>query len=144
MSLTHKIQDPTVKKAIASDCADLIDRQVSAKGGLSGVAMKAAYKVVKGIGSNYVEGAVGRLLPETCAAIEPIWEEGKATGDPVAHLSGNSDRTADMILGATDARIARNGNNLIAGTYKKLRKSVKPDVAAAVPEVAQILQKHTS
>ncbi|MEL6552284.1 MAG: hypothetical protein AAFQ63_02290 [Cyanobacteria bacterium J06621_11] len=142
MGLTDRIQDPAVKKAIAADCAELIDRQVSAKGGLSGMAMKAAYKVVKGIGTNYVQGAVGRLLPETCAAIAPMWEEGMAAGDPVAHLSGNSDRAADMILGATDARIARNGNNLIAGTYKKLRNSVKPDVKSAVPEVAQILQRH--
>ncbi|MEO0869918.1 MAG: hypothetical protein AAFY17_16075, partial [Cyanobacteria bacterium J06642_11] len=84
MGLTDKIQDPAVKKAIASDCADLIDKQVAAKGGLSGMAMKAAYKVVKGIGANYVEGAVGRLLPETCAAIEPMWAEGMASGDPVA------------------------------------------------------------
>ena len=144
MSLTDKIQDPAVKSAIAADCANLIDKQVSAKGGLSGMAMKAAYKVVRGIGANYVQGAVGRLLPETCAAIEPMWEEGVTAGDPVAHMSANSDRAADMILGATDARIARNGNSLITGTYNKLRKSVKPDVEAAVPEVAQILQARIS
>ncbi len=142
MKLTDKVKEPAVKTAIANDCAQLIDRQVSAKGGLSGMAMKTAYSVVKGIGSNYVPGAISRLLPETCAAIEPIWEEGVTKGDPVAHLSANRDRTADLILGATDARIARVGNGLIAGTYKKLRKSVKSDVVEAVPGVAQILQQY--
>lgn len=144
MTLTHKIEDPAVKVAIANDCAQLIDRQVAAKSGLSGIALKAAYGVVKGIGSNYVPGAIKRLLPETCAAVEPVWEEGVAKGDPVAHLSEQSDRTADLILGATDNRIARVGNGLIVGTYNKLRKSIKTDVVAAVPEVASILSKHVS
>ena len=142
MSLTHKIEDPAVKTAIANDCAQLIDRQVSAKGGLSGIALKAAYGVVKGIGTNYVPGAIKRLMPETCAAVEPVWEAGVAKGDPVAHLTAESDRTADLILGATDARIARVNNGLIAGTYNKLRKSIRPEVITAVPEVAQILNKH--
>ena len=142
MTLTNKIEDPAVKTAIANDCTQLIDRQVSAKGGLSGMALKAAYKVVKGIGNIYVPGAFNRLLPETCAAIEPVWAEGVDKGDPVAHLSEECDRTADLILGATDARIARVGNGLIAGTYNKLRKSIKPEVVTAVPEVAQILNRH--
>ncbi len=142
MKLTDKVKEPAVRAAIANDCAQLIDRQVSAKGGLSGMALKTAYSVVKGIGSNYVPGAIKRLLPETCEAIEPLWAEGVAKGDPVAYLSANSDRTADLILGATDERIVRAGNGLIAGTYKKLRKSVKSDVVAAVPEVAQILHQH--
>ena len=142
MKLTDKVKEPAVKKAIAKDCAQLIDRQVSAKSGLSGMALKTAYSVVKGIGSDYVPGALARLLPETCEAIEPIWAEGVAQGDPVAHLSANSDRTADLILEATDARIVRAGNGLIGGTYKKLRKSVKSDVVAAVPGVAEILQQH--
>ncbi|MEL7333727.1 MAG: hypothetical protein AAFN12_15880, partial [Cyanobacteria bacterium J06560_2] len=139
MTLTSKIQDVAVKEAIAADCAQLIDRQVSAKSGLSGMALKAAYGVVKGIGANYVPGAIKRLLPETCAAIEPMWAEGVAKGDPVVYMGDNRDRAADLILGATDARIERTGNSLISGTYKKLRKSVKSDVVAAVPEVAQIL-----
>ncbi len=142
MTLTQKIEDPAVKSAIANDCAQLIDRQVSAKSGLSGIALKTAYGVIKNIGSNYVPGAVKRLLPETCAAVEPVWAEGVAQGDPVANMSQQSDRTADLILAATDARIAKNGNGLITGTYNKLRKSIKSDVAAAVPEVAQILNKH--
>ncbi|MGD1896393.1 MAG: hypothetical protein ACFB16_05500 [Phormidesmis sp.] len=142
MALTNKIQDAAVKDAIAHDCAQLIDQQVSAKSGLSGMALKAAYGVIKGIGSNYVPGAIKRLLPEACAAIEPIWEEGVAKGEPVAHMSNQRDRAADLILGATDARIQRAGSGIISGTYNKLRKSIKSDVVEAVPEVAQILYQH--
>ncbi|MEL7223864.1 MAG: hypothetical protein AAGL17_03125 [Cyanobacteria bacterium J06576_12] len=143
MTLTDKIQDKAVKNAIANDCAQLIDRQVSAKKGLSGMALKAAYGVIKGIGNNYVPGAIKRLLPETCAAVEPVWAEGVAKGDPVAHMTAECDRTANLILGATENRIARVGNGLITGTYNKLRNSIKPEVVTAIPEVAQILNKHT-
>lgn len=144
MELTSKINDTETYSRVAADCTQLMDNQVAAKGGLSGVAFKATYKVVKGIGSDYIPGAIKRLLPETLKALDPIWEEGKADGDPVAYLSAHSDRTADLILSTTDARIENNGGGIIGASYKKLRKSVKPDVAAAVPGLAQILAKHTS
>ena len=143
MELTSKTQDEIIRARIAADCAQLIDQQVSAKSGLSGLALKATYGVVKGIGADYIPGAIKRLLPETCTALDPIWTEGLQKGDPVAHLSQNKERTADVILSATDTRIANNGSGLIKASYNKLRKSVKGDVAAAVPELAQILSKHT-
>lgn len=142
MELTSAIQNETVRNEIAADCSQLIDRQVSAKSGLSGMALKAAYKVVKGIGADYIPGAISRLLPETCAALDPIWAEGVREGDPVTYLSEHQDRTADTILSTTDHRIANNGNAIIKSSYKKLRKSVKGDVVAAVPELARILKKY--
>ncbi|MEO0768671.1 MAG: hypothetical protein AAFY72_04435 [Cyanobacteria bacterium J06649_4] len=142
MELTNAIQDKAVRDVIAADCTQLIDQQVAAKGGLGGIALKATYGIVKGIGADYIPGAVNRLLPETCAALDPLWAEGRESGDPAAHLIANSDRTADLILGATDARIERVGKGVISASYKKLRKSVKADVVDAVPGLAQILKKH--
>ncbi|MFK8184019.1 MAG: hypothetical protein AB8B99_11645 [Phormidesmis sp.] len=143
MELTTKINDKETYNSIAADCTQLMDEQVSAKGGLSGMAFKATYKVVKGIGADYIPGAIKRLLPETLKALDPIWAEGREKGDPVAHLSEHSDRTADLILSTTDARIENNGGGIIGASYKKLRKSVKPDVVAAIPDLAKILDKHT-
>lgn len=130
--------------SMAKDCTHLIDEQVSAKTGFSGMALKATYKVVKGIGSDYVPGAIRRLLPETLAALSPIWTEGTQEGDPVAYLTRHSDRTADVILSTTDARIAKKGGGLVGASYQKLRKSVKRDVVDAVPELARIISKHVS
>ncbi|MGB7085609.1 MAG: hypothetical protein WBD47_08645 [Phormidesmis sp.] len=145
MELSQQIQDKAVRENIAADCTQLIDEQVAAKSGLSGMAMKAAYGVVKGIGSDYIPSAVERLLPEISVALDPMWAEGVQSGDPVAHLSQHSDRTADVILSTTDARIERKASGgIIGSSYKKLRKSVKKDVSAAVPGLASILDKHTS
>ena len=142
MELTNAIQDKAVRDAIAADCTQLIDQQVSAKSGLGGMALKATYGIVKGIGADYIPGAVTRLLPETCAARAPLWAEGREAGDPVAYMTTHEDRTADLILGATDARIERVGKGVISASYKMLRKSVKSDVVDAVPGLAKILGKH--
>ncbi len=140
MTLSQQLNDPGVRNQIAQDCTHLIDEQVSAKGGLGGFALKAAYGVVKGIGADYIPGAVGRLLPDTLSALDPVWAEGEQAGDPVQYLSEHRDRAADAILGVTDARVATTDNKIIAGAYGKLRKSVQSDVAAAVPGLATILQ----
>lgn len=128
--------------SMAKDCTHLIDEQVSAKTGLSGMALKATYKVVKGIGNDYVPGAIRRLLPETLTALSPLWTEGTQQGDSVAYLTEHSDRTADVILSTTDARIAKKGGGLVGASYQKLRKSVKRDVVNAVPELAKIIDKY--
>ncbi|MEM8611661.1 MAG: hypothetical protein AAGF93_06550 [Cyanobacteria bacterium P01_H01_bin.105] len=140
--LSEKIQDAAIRASIADDCAKLIDKQVAAKGGLSGMAMKTAYGVIKGVGAGYIPGAISRLLPDACTALDPIWQEGQAAGDPVQYLSDHSDRTADSILSVTDTRIENSSNGVVSATYKKLRKSVKNDVEAAVPDLAQIIGSH--
>lgn len=144
MVLSEKIQDETVRASIAADCAKLIDKQVAAKGGLAGIAMKTAYGVIKGIGAGYIPSAINRLLPEACKALEPIWQEGSAAGDPVTYLSENRDRTANSLLSVTDERIKGTKHTALGATYKKLRKSVKNDVEAAVPGLAHIINTHVA
>lgn len=144
MELTKKIKDTAVRNGIVTDCTHLIDEQVNAKSGFSGIALKATYGVVKGVGGDYIPGAIKRLLPETMAALDPIWNEGIQAGNPVSYLSRHCDRTADIILSTTDARISKNGGGIVGASYNKLRKSVKQDVVSAVPELARIIDKHVS
>ena len=49
MGLGDVINDPKKKPAIVADCCTLIDEEVSSKGGLSGLAVKAGYAAVKGV-----------------------------------------------------------------------------------------------
>jgi hypothetical protein len=66
------LQEPSVKASIVADCAQLIETQVSAKGGMSGLALKASLRpMVKGlIDAGYIPGAIGRLLPSMFEALE--------------------------------------------------------------------------
>jgi hypothetical protein len=65
-------------------------------------------------------------------------------GDPANYLIQNSARTADMILSVTDSRAAKTSNGAVRSAYQKLRKSVKGDVEAAVPGLANILATHVA
>jgi hypothetical protein len=125
--------------ALVSDCAQLMDEQVAAKGGISGMAVKAAYSAVKGISPGYVTEATGRILPEVLSALDPIWTEGTAAGNPVDYLTQHGSRTADLILGITDARVEKTKRAVVRGSYNKFRESVKKDLEAAVPRLAEII-----
>ncbi|MEO1521144.1 MAG: hypothetical protein AAFU78_10245 [Cyanobacteria bacterium J06633_2] len=142
MGLHETIQNKEVRTSIANDCASLIDEQVAAKSGMGGLALKATYGVVKGVGKEYIPGAIGRLLPDAFAALDPIWVEGVQSGDPVNYLSQHRTRTADMLLSVTDTRIEKSNNKIVRSAYNKLRNSVKTDVEASVPGLAKIIHSY--
>ena len=141
MALGDLIKDSAVQASIVEDCDQLINSQVSQKGGVSGMALKTAYRVVKGIGPTYIQGALSRMMPSTLEALDPIWQEGIQVGDPVAYLEQHRAHTADLILSVTDHRIQYTSGPILS-VYNKLRKSVKSDIEAAVPELAIIIERH--
>ncbi|HEY9597074.1 MAG TPA: hypothetical protein V6D33_05340 [Cyanophyceae cyanobacterium] len=143
MGLSNGLNDPTKKASLVADCVKLIDEQVATKGGLSGLALKAAYATVKGINPDYIARAVEGLLPEVLSVIEPIWSEGTQKGDPVEYLTQNQSRTADAILSITDAKIEKSNNGIVRGAYNRLRNSAKKDVEEAIPGLAKIIDNYT-
>jgi hypothetical protein len=142
MGLNDTLQNQSTRDSIVADCVKLMDEQVAAKNGISGLALKATYGVVKGVGAGYIPGAIDRLLPQVFAALDPMWEEGVQNGDPVAHLTQNRSRTADTLLSITDAKIEKTDNGVVRASYNKLRKSVRGDVEEAIPGLAKIIDTH--
>ncbi|MFM5982044.1 MAG: DUF6918 family protein [Sphaerospermopsis kisseleviana] len=143
MALIDGLADDNKRQTLLVDLTNLLDTQVAATSGISGMAIKTGYAVIKGISPGYCAGAIERLLPESFAALEPIWEEGLNTGDAVGYLSQNRSRTADLLLSITDIRIQKSSNSTIKGVYNKLRSSVKKHVEEAVPGLAQVIDKYT-
>ncbi|GAB1541302.1 hypothetical protein NUACC21_39730 [Scytonema sp. NUACC21] len=143
MKLTDGLVNPDKKNILVADCTKLLDEQVGSMKGVSGLAIKAGYAAIKGIAPDYCSGAIERLLPESFTALDPIWNEGVQTGNPVEHLTQNRDRTADALLGITDAKIERSKNTTVRGVYNKLRSSAKKHVEDAVPNLAKIIDNYT-
>lgn len=143
MGLSNGLSDPNKRNMVVADCTKLLDTQVGSMGGVSGLALKAGYAAVKGIAPSYCAEAIERLLPESFTALDPIWSEGVQTGNPVEHLTQNRDRTADALLGITDARIEKSKNTTVKGVYSKLRNSAKKHVEDAVPGLAKIIDNYT-
>lgn len=144
MALIDRLADNQKRQKLIVDLTNLLEKQVAAIGGISGMAIKTGYAAIKGISPGYCAGAIERLLPESFAALEPIWVEGVQTGNPVEYLTANRSRTADAVLSVTDVRIQKSNNSTIKGVYNKLRGSVKKHVEDAVPGLAKTIEEYAN
>lgn len=144
-SLPESLTSDTKKNQVVDDCCGIIDAEVSDKGGFSGLAIKAGYAAVKGIKPGFVRHVVVDLLPEFSVALDPIFQEAKSKGVPVAsHFSSNASRVADALLAITDGKAKRSSSGVVKGTYDKLRGTAKNHVEAAVPRLGKLVEKHTN
>jgi hypothetical protein len=131
------------RKAVIEDACRVLDAEVESKSGFSGIAVKAAYKVVKGISPGFIKYVVNDLLDEFLNAIDPIYQEAlEKKLSPRAHLVANPSRVAELLLAVTDGRAAKAKHALIKKTYEKLRSAAKGHVEAAVPRLGQLLETH--
>jgi hypothetical protein len=142
-SLSAALPVDAQKPAIVEDCLKLIDAEVADKGGLSGMAVKAAYATVKGIKPGFVKSVVEGLLPEFAQALEPLAQEASSKGQDVkTYLVANQGRAADALLAVTDAKAQKSTNGVVKGTYSKLRGSAKKNVEAAIPRLGELIVRH--
>jgi hypothetical protein len=142
MSLGDVINDPSKKSALVADSCQLIDEEVSDKGGFSGAAVKMGYHAVKGVKPGFITEVVEKLLPEFAGAIDAIWAEGKVSGNAAGYFVSNKSRVADGLLAVTDAKAQHAKSAIVRGTYDKLRGSAKKHVEDAVPRLSRLLEKH--
>lgn len=144
MSLADILTDASRKNAVIDDCLDILEKEVADKSGLSGMAVKAGYKAVKGFKPGFVRNVIHDLLPEFAAALDPIAAEATSQDRSVsAHLMANSGRVADALLAITDKKAERSKNKLVKGTYEKLRGTAKKNVEQAVPRLGALIEKYS-
>ena len=133
------------KPEVVDDCLHLIESEVDDKGGLSGFAIKAGYKTIRGVKPGFIKQAVHDLLPEFAKALDPLYQEAKTNNTPVGDLfKSNPSRVADALLAITDAKAERSKSGVVKGTYDKLRGTAKKNVEAAVPRLGSMVQKYAS
>jgi hypothetical protein len=142
MSLVEALKDESKREAIIKDCLVLVDEEVAAKSGISGLAVKAGYGAVKGVKPGFVREVVQKLLPEWAEKLDPIWAAGKKDGKPVAHMEKNASHVADELLSVTDSKISNAKSSVVKKTYSSLRGSAKKNVEGAVPRLAKLMDKH--
>lgn len=133
------------RQTVVEDACEVLDLEVKDKGGLSGVAIKAAYGVVKGIKPGFVRDVIDNLLNDFLDALDPIYQEAKTSGAaPGAHLEANAGRAAEALLAITDGRAQRAERAVIKSTYERLRPTAKKHVEAAMPRVGTMLERAIS
>src|SRR5262249_34564987 len=141
---SQAIEDAGRKKSIVADCCTLIDEEVAGKSGLSGLAVKAGYAAVKGVKPGFIAHVVDQLLKEFADAVDPIWAEGMAQGNPTSYFQTHRSRVAEALLAVTDEKSKKAKSGVVRGTYEKLRGSAKRNVEDAVPRLGKLLEKHAA
>lgn len=144
MSLVSKLAEVD-RDLVIKDTVKLIDSEVSSKSGLTGMALKGGYKVVKKLkNGRMISFAVDKLLNDFSAALEGLYDEfleSNASGFDT-FLVKNQDTAADALLGITDKKAEDAESKVIKKTYSKLRKTAKGHVVDALPGVGQLIEKH--
>ena len=64
---------PDTQPQVTADCLTLIKQEVSAKSGVSGTAVKLAYKTVSTFASGYLQSMVETLIPDMADKLQPYW-----------------------------------------------------------------------
>jgi hypothetical protein len=144
-TLKERLGEGDPRKAVVRDACEVLDLEVADKGGLGGVAIRGAYSIVKGIKPGFIAEVIDGLLDDFLDALDPIYQEGKAAGQPASkHVAANADRVAEKLLAITDERAQGSSRAVIRKTYDKLRPSAKKHVAAAAPRLGQMLDRHAT
>jgi len=144
MNLNDVLTDEAQRASITEDVCRLVDDEVGKQKGLSGMAVKAGYKLVQGVKPGFVRRVVESLLPEFAAALEPIREKAVSQGQSVSSFfSTNSEEVAEALLAVTDGRAQSSDHGSVKGAYSKLRGSARKNVESAVPGLGRIIEKYT-
>ena len=142
--LLETLNDQARRKDLVADCCTMIDEEVASKGGLSGLAVKAGYKVVKGFKPGFVPDTVSALMNDFAQNLQPIVDDAEAQGKSVSSFfKANPGRVADALLSITDERAKKSKHGTIKGAYERLRSTAKKNVEEAAPRVGTLIEKYT-
>jgi hypothetical protein len=131
------------RKEVIADCAKLIDEEVASKGGFSGLAVKAAFAMVKGLKPGMIPHAIDDLLDEFADKIDPFYQAAREAKQPVdAYIAGHAADIAEALLSITDGRAARTKHGTVKKAYEKLRPTGKKHTTEAMPRVGRLILKH--
>lgn len=144
-TLKDLAQEPEKRRRVVQDACKVLDLEVADKSGLSGVAIKAGYKLVQSVKPGFIPHVVDDLLDDFMDALDPIYQEAVSLGKkPGSHLQAEAGRMADALLAITDRRAEKAQRAAIKGMYNKLRPTAKRHVEAAAPRLGELLERHTA
>jgi hypothetical protein len=143
-TLQEILLTPETQPQVTDDCFTLLEQELSDKSGVSGTAVKLAYKTVNAFASGYVQSMVETLLPDMIVKLEPYWADFSASGagDFGDYLVKRGDEVSESLLSVTDARAAASDRPTIIKAYRSVRGSAAKHVTAALPAVGALVQKY--
>jgi hypothetical protein len=137
---------PDTQPKVVTDCKLLIQQEVSEKSGVSGTAVKLAYKTATSFAPGYFHSTVEDLLPQIADKLEPYWADFSASGGSEFgdYLSKRGEEVAESLLSLTDSLAEASERPIIVKAYRTVRGSAGKHIQAALPRVGDLVLKYAA
>jgi hypothetical protein len=137
---------PDTRPKVLADCQTLIDQEVADKSGVSGAAIKLAYKTATSFAPGYFRKTLEDMLPQIVDKLEPYWADfstsgGSEFGD---YLSKRGPEVAEDLLSLTDQIATVSKRPTIIKAYRAVRGSAAKNVEAALPRVGDLVMRYAA
>ena len=113
-TLQETLLAPGVRPHVIADCEKLVDREVAEMSGVTGTAVRLAYKTVRTFDAGHIPAMIETILPSV----------------------------AEALLAITDSRQRASSRATIVKAYKTVRGSAVKHVKAALPALGALVQKY--
>jgi hypothetical protein len=135
---------PDTQPQVTADCMKLIEQEVSSKSGVSGTAVKLAYKAASTLKPGYLQFTVESLIPDMADKLQPYWADftGSGASGFGDYLAKRSDEVSESLLSVTDARAEVCERPTILKAYRAVRGGAAKHVVAALPNLGSLVQKY--
>ncbi len=144
-TLLAKLPLPQRRRDIVDDCCRLLDSEVKKKKGISGLAVKAGFGVLKAIKPGAVREAVDGLIDDFIAALEPFHADWIKAGSPKTFgdfLRGRNGEVAEALVKVTDRKAENTKHSNLKKMYHKLRPSAVRNVQEAVSGLGDLMDRY--
>jgi hypothetical protein len=135
---------PDTQPSVVADCLMLIEQEVAGKSGISGAAVKLAYRTARTFAKGYLQSTVESLLPDLVTQLEPFWADFSASGAGGFgdYLAKRGDEVSEALLSVTDARAKLSERPVIIRAYGTVRGGAAKHITAALPNVGALVEKY--
>jgi alkylhydroperoxidase/carboxymuconolactone decarboxylase family protein YurZ len=135
---------PDVRPHVIADSLTLIDSELADKSGISGSAIKLAYKTANSFASGYIRETVEKMLPEFAEQLQPYWADFTASGGAQFgdYLAKRGDEVAESLLSISDAMAERSNKPVVVKAYRAVRAGAARHIQAALPRVGDLVTKY--
>lgn len=140
-TLREKLSDGATRQQVIESAIKVIDAEVSDKGGLGGMAIKAAYGMVKGIAPGIMHKLLNGMLDDFMDSLQPFYDKASQSGTDFKQLLvRDPSAAANALLSVTDRRAAKADAGALKKGYEKLRPTAQKHVEQALPRVADLVK----